>query len=257
MSRWWITPVLAALILATAGLAAGERSQRGNLVVALNGGISPRTLPRHRPAPVSVHLDGRIGTADGAPLPRVGRVRIELAGPGLLFTRGLPVCPRARLRNANNRQALDRCGNALVGRGALMAQVFIPNQKPFAIRARLLAFNGRSSARRPAVWVHAFSSDPPVSLVFPFVVHPGKGAFPTVLVATVPESVGPLPHLAVFHLNLFRRFSYGGERRSYISGTCPVPLAFTAGFLTFARATYSFSGARRVGVEAVRSCRAR
>ncbi|HEX3733982.1 MAG TPA: hypothetical protein VHU86_02390 [Solirubrobacterales bacterium] len=250
--------VVAALALALIpGPAQGERAQSGNLIVTLNGGIAPLKLPRRQPAPVAVHLEGKIGTADGSPLPQVKQVKIELAGPGLLFTHGLAVCPQARLRNANDGQALNRCGPALVGRGSLTAQVLIPNQAPFAIHTRLLAFNGRTAAGRTAIWVHAFSSDPPVSLVLPFVVHPGSEAFPTILVATVPRSVGPLPHLAVFHLRLYRRFSYRGRRRSYISATCPVPPSFTAGFLSFARATYSFAGNRRLGIESVRSCRAR
>jgi hypothetical protein len=249
--------VLAALALVLgSGPARGERSQTGNLIGALNGGISPLQLPRQRPAPVAVHLDGRIGTADGSPLPRVKQIKIELAGPGRLFTRGLPVCPRPRLRNANDRQALNRCGSALVGRGSLGAEVLIPNQAPFAILAHLLAFNGRTAAGRAAIWLHAFSSDPPISLVLPFVVHRGEGAFPTILVASLPRSVGPLPRLAVFRLGLFRRFSYRGQRRSYISATCPVPPSFTAGFLSFARATYSFAGNRQVRIESVRSCRA-
>ncbi|HEX4668809.1 MAG TPA: hypothetical protein VH275_02385 [Solirubrobacterales bacterium] len=256
-SRLGTLAVLVALAAVLApGFARGERSQSGNLIVALNGGIAPLELPRQRPAPVAVRLEGRIGTADGSPLPQVKQVKIELAGPGLLFTRGLAVCPQPRLSNANDQQALNRCGPALVGQGSLGAQVVIPNQAPFAIHAHLLAFNGRTAAGRPAIWVHAFASDPPISLVLPFVIHPGREAFPTILVASVPRSVGPLPRLAVFQLSLFRRFSYRGQRRSYISATCPVPPSFTAGFLSFARATYSFGGNRQVRIESVRSCRA-
>jgi hypothetical protein len=240
-----------------ASLAHGERRQSGNLIVALNGGIAPLALPRQRPAPVSVNLSGRILTEDGSPLPQVKRVTIELAGAGRIFTRGLPVCPRARLRHASSQQAMDRCGPALVGRGSLEAQVLIPHQAPFAIRTRLLAFNGRTVGGRHAIWVHAFTSDPPISLVLPFVVHRGDGAYPIVLVASVPDSVGPLPRLAAFHLNLFRRFSFLGRRHSYISASCPVPPRFTAGFLAFARATYSFGGDREVKIDSVRSCRAR
>jgi hypothetical protein len=252
--------MLVAVIVVAAVLVPGsvqaERSQSGDLIVALNAGIAPLELPRQHPAPVAVHLEGRIGTANGSPLPRVKQIKVELAGPGLLSTRGLAVCPRARLRNANDRQALNRCGAAVVGRGKLKAQVFIPGQARFTIHAHLLAFNGRVPAGGPAIWVHAFASDPPVSLVLPFVVHPGKRAYPTVLVASVPQSVGTLPHLAVFSLNLFRRYSYRGERHSYISATCPVPENFTAGFLAFARATYSFAENRQLQIESVRSCRA-
>jgi hypothetical protein len=253
---------LAAVAVAVAAMLApaavhGERSQAGNLIVALNGGIAPLDLPRDRTAPVAVSLQGKIATADGSSLPRLTRIDLGLAGKDLLFTRGLAVCPRARLRNATSRQALDRCGAALVGNGRLDADVFVPNQSPFAIHAHLLAFNGRARGGRTAIWVHAFSLDPPVSLVFSFVVQPGGGAFPTRLLATVPRSVGPLPHLAAFELTLRRRFSFAGKRHSYISASCPVPKPFTAGFLTFARATYHFADGRQLGIESVRSCRAR
>lgn len=259
--RGWGTAVLALALLvaitASAGSAQGERRQSGKLIVALNGGIAPRTLPRQSPAPVALHLSGRILTEDGSPLPQVRRITIELAGPGRLYTRGLPVCPRARLRHANSHQAMSRCGPALVGRGSLGAQVVIPHQAPFSIQTRLLAFNGRTAAGRTAIWVHAFTTNPPLSLVLPFVSHRGRGGYPNVLIAAVPDSVGPLPRLAEFRLNLFRRFSHRGERHSYISATCPVPPAFTAGFLSFARVTYSFADDRSIPIETVRSCRAR
>jgi hypothetical protein len=239
------------------GLARGERAQRGNLIVSLNGGVSPLKLPRNRPAPVAVHLEGEIRTADGSALPRVAQVELELAGHGLLFTRGLAVCPRERLSNATTRQSLQRCGAARVGSGALEAEVFVPQQAPFAIHARIIAFNGRAAGGRKAIWVHAYAKDPPVSLVLPFVVRPRRGAYRTALIATLPQAVGYLPHLARFQLTLARNFSYRGQRHSYISASCPVPKPFTAGFLSFARATYSFAGERRISIESVRSCRAR
>jgi hypothetical protein len=249
----------AALALAP-GPAQGERAQSGNVIVSLNGRISPLELPRHRPAPVAVHLEGGVRTADGSSLPRVARVELELAGRGLLFTDGLATCPRGRLRNATTRQALQRCGAARVGGGRLEAEVFVPQQAPFAIQAQMVAFNGRTGGGRRAVWAHAHSEDPPVSLMLPFVIRAGHGSFPTVLVANLPEAAGYQPHLAYFQLTLGRNFTYRGERHSYISASCPVPRPFTAGFLTFARATYWFAaeraGDRQVSVESVRSCRA-
>jgi hypothetical protein len=257
-SGWRVVAAAIVALLALApALAHGERAQRGNLIVSLNGGVSPLTLPRDRPAPVAVHLEGEISTADGSALPRVARVELELAGQGLLFTRGLAVCPRGRLRNATSRQSLRRCGPARVGRGLLEAEVFVPQQAPFAIHARMIAFNGRAAGGRRAIWVHAYSKDPPVSLVLPFVVRPRRGAFSTALIATLPQAVGYLPHLARFQLTLSRDFFYRGQRHSYISASCPVPKPFTAGFLSFARTTYSFAGERRLSIESVRSCRAR
>lgn len=253
--------VLALTLLAALAIAAapadGERTQRGNLIVAVNGGISPLRLPRNRPAPVAITLAGSIATADGSPLPRAQRIELALAGRGLLDTRGLAVCPRGRLRNADGRQALERCSGSLVGHGSLEAQVVVPHQAPIAVRGSLLAFNGRTAKGGRAVWVHVFAADPPVSIVLPFVVRRRPGGFRTALVATVPRSVGSLTHLAGFRITLARRFTYRGVRRSYISASCPVPPALTAGFLSFASATYSFADGRRLTVDAVRSCRAR
>jgi hypothetical protein len=238
------------------GAARGERTQVGNLLGTLNGSVAPRALPRSHPAPVSVDLEGKIGTTDGTALPRFKQVTVELAGSGVLSTQGLPTCPQARLHHADEDQAMERCGPALVGSGTLDAEINIPNQAPFALHAKLLAFNGSASATHPAIWVHVYASDPPVSFVLPFVGHRGSHSFPTVFVATVPGSVGPLPSVANFRLHLFRRFRSRGSIQSFVSASCPLPKVFTAGFAAFARATYSFGDGQSVRVETVRSCRA-
>ncbi len=239
------------------GTAAAERSQEGNLVVSLNGGISPRKLPRSDRAPVAVRLAGHVLTTDRSPLPRVNWIRLELAWRGVLDTRGLPACPRKRLRGTDTNQALAVCGGAAVGKGRLFAKIFVPNQPPFDIRAQLTAFNGRTRSGHHAVLVHAYSMSPPVSFVIPFSVHHRSGAFRTVLVALIRRSAGPWPHVADFQIRVSRRFNFSGRRHSYLSASCPVPNGFTAGFLSLARATYTFEGGNQLTTETIRSCRAR
>jgi hypothetical protein len=238
------------------GTAGAERVQRGNLIASLNGGIAPVTLPRDHAVPVSVYLEGKVDTADHSPLPRVNRLKLELGWRGELLTKGLPVCPQLRLKGLTTREAVMRCGDALVGRGKLSARIFVPGQAPFGVRAYLLAFNGRTKVGRRAVIVHAYASRPPISFVIPFVVHRQTGAFHTVLITTIRRSVGTWPHVANFKVDIARSFMHDGRRRSYLNAKCPLPTTFTAGFLSFARATYSFADGREVKVEAVRSCRA-
>jgi hypothetical protein len=247
--------------LATVGLcaagASAERAQDGDVVVSLNGGITPKSLPRQDPAPVAVHLAGSVVTTNATPLPRVNWIRLELAWRGLLDTHGLPLCPRARLESADSRTAIERCGGARVGHGGLFARLFVPNQDPFDVKARITAFNGRTKAGRPAVLVHAYATRPPVSFIIPFSVHRQRGSFRTVLVALIRRSVGPWPRVSNFHIVVARNFRRGGEMRSYLRASCPIPKSFTAGFLSFARATYSFEGGKEITTESVRSCRAR
>ena len=77
------------------------------------------------------------------------------------------------------------------------------------------------------------------------------------LITTIRRSVGPWPHVADFQIDVSRSFTYRGKHQSYLSASCPVPKGFTAGFLSFARATYTFEGGKQLTIESVRSCRAR
>jgi hypothetical protein len=248
--------VLAALVLAAAP-AVAERVQEGNLIVSLNGGLSPRKLPRTHRAPVAVHLVGGIHTADRSPIPRVNKLTLELAWGGKLDTRGLPDCPQRRLQGVDSRQAAAACRGAMVGSGRLYAKIFVPNQPPFGIHARLLAFNGKTKAGRRAVLVHAYTTNPPVSFLIPFAVKHQRGAFRTVLVATIKRAVGTWPHVGWFRIDVSRSFPFRNNQHSYLSASCPVPPELTAGFLSLARATYTFAGGEELTIETVRSCRVR
>lgn len=239
-----------------AGLAQGERTQHGNLIVSLDGHFAPLTLPRDRPAPVSVQLDAGLSTSDGSILPRVTKVELGIPGQGVITTRGLPTCPPRRLRNTTTARALEVCRSSLIGRGRMVAQVKIPHQPAFAVRARLLAFNGRIRGHR-AVIVHGVSARPPTAVVLPFLVRLRPGKFGTVLVAHLPPTLGPWPRFARFQMDLSRRYAYRGRRLSYLSASCPIPKRFTAGFFSFAKATFTLAGGRRVSTGIARSCRAR
>jgi hypothetical protein len=246
-----------ALVLAVAAVPAlAERSQTGNVIVSLRGGLSPKKLPRDRPAPVAVYLAGGVATSDKSPLPRVNSIKLEIAWRGELETEGLSVCPKARLTSTSSAQARELCGPALVGNGGLYAQIFVPNQPPFGIHADLLAFNGKDEKGRPANRVQGYSANPPVSIVLPFAVHTSKKTSKTTLVSIIRRAVGPWPRVASFHIDVRRQFKYQGEMHSYLSASCPAPKGFTAGF-SMARATYNFSGGNQIATESVRSCRAR
>jgi hypothetical protein len=245
----------ALLICLVAAVASAERAQRGDLIVTLDGGLSPLELPRGRPAPVTVRLSGGLQTTDGAELPQVTQIELGLPGRGVISTLGLPVCPQRKLRNASPAGALAACGSAYIGEGELEAQVTVPNQAPFHIDASLLAFNGRVRGHR-AVLLHAFTSQPPTVIVLPFLLHLEPGPYGTNLIAYLPPALGPWPHLEHFRISLFRRYSYRGRMRSYLSSSCPIPRNLTAGFFSFAHATYTLGDGRRIGTGITRGCRA-
>ena len=212
---------LALIGVLTAAVALGERTQYGDLVVSLDGRLAPLELPRERPAPVAIELGGTLSTTDGDALPRVTRIEFGLPGQGVLFSRGLPICPIRSLTDTTQAAALRHCRKALVGNGWIDAEVVLPNQTPFWIHAPVLAFNGRMHGR-PAVLMHAI-----------------------------------WPHFARFELRISRRFRNDGREHSYLSASCPIPPRFTAGFFSFAKATYTLANGRQVSTAIARSCRAR
>jgi hypothetical protein len=254
MRRALLLALLAAL--AVAGIADGERVQRGNVIVRLDGSFAPLTLPRDRKAPVSVHLDAGLQTADGSILPRVTRVELGIPGRGAITTRGLPTCTPRRLRNTTTARALELCRPALIGTGRMIAQVKIPHQDPFVVHARLLAFNGRVHGSR-AVIVHGIAARPPTVVALPFMIQLRRGRFGTVLVAHLPSTLGPWPRFARFEMDLARQYVYRGRHLSYISASCPIPKRLSTSYFSFAKATFTLAGGRRLSTGIARSCHAR
>lgn len=254
MKRAALLALLAALVVA--GIASGERVQRGKLIVRLDGSFAPLTLPRDRNAPVSVHLEAGLQTVDHSVLPRVTRVELAVPAQAAITTKGLPTCTRRRLRNTTTARALELCRPALIGTGRMAAQVKLPHQDPFVVHARLLAFNGVVHGRR-AVIVHGISARPPTVVALPFLIELRRGGFGTVLVARLPSTLGPWPRFARLEMNLGRRYVYRGRHLSYISARCPIPKRNTAGFFPLTKATFILAGGRRVSTDILRSCRAR
>jgi hypothetical protein len=246
---------LLALSAITAALASAEQSGGHGVVVSLDGSSAPRHLPRERRVPASVTLAGSIRSTDGRSPPYLTRIEIAFGARGGLSTAGLPRCPRARLRNATRRQALARCGAALVGRGTILAEIPLAPERPILARARVLAFNGARDGG-PAVWVHAYSASPPVSFVLPFYLRRLRtGAFGVLLRAPVSRALGRWPRLRSFRITFGRRYSYRGAPRSYLSARCPLPPRFHIGFFPLARATYHFAPAPTLTTTILRGCR--
>ncbi len=267
------TRVLAARLAAATAVAASCRGDRrrtsarsrrrqacsdGSLIVSLDASFAPHRLPRHRLAPVSISVSGLLRTDDGSPLPRLRGIELALAtGSSRLDILGLPVCPRRRLLSATEHQALQRCAGALVGRGGLRAAVDFPGQPSFPLLASLLAFNGGPRGARAAVWLLAFSSDPPASFVVPVFIRHLPGPLGTTLTGVFPPSLGPWPHVSAFNITFDRRFSYRGTTHNYVRASCPVPPRFTGGLLPFARARYFFDSGPTVTTTVARTCHVR
>jgi hypothetical protein len=252
-----VAAALISLACLAVGPAGAEQSGRAGIIVSLDGSISPRHIPRQRPVPVSLTLAGTIRGVDGSPPPRLQRVEIAFGARGGLYTAGLAHCPRSRLRNATQRQALTRCRSALVGHGTILTEVPLAPSRPLLVRAGILAFNGAVGGR-PAVWVHAYAASPPVSFVLPFYLRRLRsGAYGVLMRSPVRRALGRWPRLRSFRIALGRRYRAHGVSRSYLSARCPLPPRFHIGIFPLARATYHFAPNPTLTTTILRGCRVR
>jgi hypothetical protein len=257
--RKGILVLLAALsALAGGSLAGAEVNQQGALRVAFEGNFTPQKLPRHRPAPVKVRIQGSIGTADGSPPPRLRRVSFAVNRHGRLSTRGLPSCRPGLLQSTTTKEALERCRSALVGHGEFDAFLEFPGSEPIHVREKVLAFYGRTGRKR-AIILHLFVRQPTnVTLVLPFTIsHRSNGDFGTVLTARIPSLAGNLGYVSRISMLVGRNYSVDGHRRSLFSASCAAPNGFNGAVFNFAKGSFEFDGGRRLTTTLTRLCRVR
>jgi hypothetical protein len=248
--------VLAALL--GAAVARGELNQDGNVRISFKGGFSPRTLPRDRPAPVTIQFEGTIGTTDGSHPPPVRHIEFSLNRNGRLSTEGLPVCTSGLLQSTTSEEALQRCGPALIGRGHFGANVEFPTVTPFPAKGTLLAFNGKQSGK-PALLLHLYGNVPVrATFVLPLKIsHKAKGQFGTMLSARIPTLAGGVGSITAIDLKLGRNYTYRGQRRSYLSASCAAPAGFPGAVFTFARGSFEFADGKKIDTTLTRDCHVR
>jgi hypothetical protein len=253
--RAFLLALLLAIGLAT--IARAEITQKGTLRVAFSAAMTPRSLPRHGGAPVSVSIGGRISTTDSSPPPQLRRVELQINRYGHIDPRGLPVCRLDQIQPATNRAALAACSDSLVGTGSFTASVLLPEQSPFPSLGRALAFNGHERGKQ-VIFAHVYGPRPiPTSYTLVFRISRSKGTFGTILSTSLPRVTGEWGYVTGITLRLHRRFTVRGRGRSYLSAGCPTPPGvFTAAF-PLTRASFSFAGGRKVTSTLTRSCRAR
>jgi hypothetical protein len=258
----WRRAAVCWLGLAAVGLstfsAHAEIAQKGNLRVSVNGKLAPKKLPRKGVAPVSVSVGGRISTTDQTLPPQLKTLRIELNRHGRLDYRGLPTCKYSRIQPGSSSRALSQCRSSLVGKGSFTANITIAGQEPYPLKGRLLVFNGVRQGR-PVLYGHIYSAKPfATSFMIVFKIQRlGKGTFGTALNAPLPEAMDAWGRLTGLRMSLSRRYSHGGERRSFISSGCPAAKGFRGAVFPLARTSFSFSGGKKLSLTFTDTCRVR
>jgi hypothetical protein len=249
------TATVAAIAL-LASLAGAETDQQGNLRVSVGASLVPNALPRVGQAPVAVRISGRIATTDSSSPPQLQRMTIAINKNGRLDYEGLPSCSYDQIQPASSQRALAACRDSLVGQGNFEADIILSGQIPYPSSGKFLLFAGKSDGH-PVLLGHIYSSNPfATSFVVPFVVrHVHRSSYDTELIADLPKALGDWGYVTALRMNLSRRYRYRGKDRSFLSAGCPAPKGFSHVVFPLAKASFDFSGGKRLSSILVRGCR--
>ena len=256
MRRRVAIPILIALLaIGCTAVSRAEQRQVQGLRVSFEADFAPHALPRTEPAPVKVSVEGQISTTDGSHPPPLRWLELEINRNGIVSGKGLPVCRAPALQSTSTQTALNRCGSALVGKGDFKAQVALGREVGSA--GKILAFNSRFKGR-PALLLHLFASVPVrFTLVVPLMIQKNtKGQFGTLLKARIPR-IGGIVSVTQIGLELGRRYSYKGERRSYVSAACSAPKSLPGALFTFAKGRFRFEGHSTIAMSLAQDCSVR
>jgi hypothetical protein len=221
----WTLVLGTVLAVACAGIATATKPtiiKEGNLELILNGGFSPKKLPKNKLAPINLTVEGAINTLDGSHPPPLTEVIVETDKNGTINAKGLAKCTAGKLAARTTDAAEKACPKAIVGKGKTDVEIAFPEQKPFIIHSKLLAFNGGVSGGKTTIYIHAFLSNPVSAAVVTTVkvskIHNGR--YGTKSVATIPPIAGE-GAVRKFQLTISRTFTYKGKKQSYLLAKCP------------------------------------
>jgi hypothetical protein len=246
-----IAAVALALLFAV-GSAEALKIRAGDLLIIGDGGFSPKTLPKNRDAPITIHGGGRITTVSGALPPVIKAITFEYDRHGSLQTAGLPVCTGGKLEASTVPDARRRCPGSIVGKGSGSGVVVFPEQPPIPVSSPITIFNGPKKHGNHTVFAHFYTTVPaPTAFVIPIEIQRiHKGGYGYRTEAKIPPIAGGNGIPLSGHIKIGRRWTYRGKRHSYINARC-------ANGRLQARGDFTFKDGTRLKGTFIKPCKVR
>jgi hypothetical protein len=237
---------IAAFALTTSAL--GQTVRAGNLIVTIEGAITPKKLPRKTPAPITLTVSGSLKTADASHPPVLETLHLEFDRHGQLNTKGLASCKPRQLQSTLTATAEQVCKDAMVGTGRAEAEIALPEQAPFDASGKLLIFNGPPKGSKQVLVLHVYAHVPaPTTFVTTAVIAKTKGKYGTTADVAIPKIVAGQGSLIAFNATLKKSWTYKGQKQSLLLATCPT------GHL-YAHGDFAFADGEELSGDVVRSC---
>jgi hypothetical protein len=210
----------------------------GNLVITIDGGITPKALPKHEAAPITLKLNGSLKSTDGSHPAALKTLNLEFDRNGHLNTKGLATCTPAKLQSTLTAQAKASCPDALVGQGKVSAEIAFPEQAPFPASGPLLIFNGAPKGGKQVLIFHVYAHVPaPTTFVTTALISKQGGKYGTRAEVTIPTIVSGQGSLTSFEAKINKTFTVKGKKQALLTASCPTGTLYAHGEFSFADGT--------------------
>jgi hypothetical protein len=217
-----------------ASLALAQTVSFGNVTVKVEGAVTPSKLPKNKPVPITLKLEGQIATTDGSNVPALKTLNLQFDRHGTIYTKGLATCAASKLQGTTTQAARKACGPALVGTGKASAEIYLPEQAAFSAQGPMLIFNGPPKGGRPVLIIHVHANVPaPTTFVTEGVIGKGHGKYGTATQIEIPTIVGGQGSLTGFEAKIGRTWTYKGKKQSLLHADCPTGALFAHGEFAF------------------------
>lgn len=198
----------------------------------------PQKLSKKVAEPVTLEVKTATTTTNpnannGAPIPAVQAV-VDFAKGVQIFSKGYPTCDASLVQNTSTEAALEACKKAKIGGGIGTADLVV-GSKIFPVTTTITAFNGKPVGGKPVILLHTYSQTPiqTTIVLVGAVSNYNKEGFGPRLDVTIPLIAGGQGAITGFQVKIFKKFSYKGKLRSYISATCPTKKMKSRGKFVF------------------------
>jgi hypothetical protein len=224
-----------ALLALSAGAAQGMGAlvEVDNLILRADGGFQPRHLPRHAYAPIDFNGHVDFESQDGGPPPTLQQAVVDFDRDGRLSVAGLPTCAPEAVAEASTEEARATCRSAIVGTGHISAVISLESG-PVKASSPLTLFNGPPLNGSPTAVIHARTTVPATQTYAILVpIERRRGDFRYRARLDVPPIAGGRGAITHIDVQIGRRYSAGGDRRSYVSARCSDGILRTHGRFSF------------------------
>jgi hypothetical protein len=243
-----VAAISALAVAAFAGSASAVKVTLGNIVITADGSVTPKALPKHKLAPITLSLNGTMDTVDGTHVPALSKLALLFDKHGTVDTKGFPTCKQGQITNTQTNVALKTCKKALAGTGKVIAEVQFPDSAPVPASGKLLIFNSVPKGGDPVLIQHAYISDPIATTVVTVArISKAHGKYGRATTITIPPLSGGYASLKSFSAKLHKDYTYKGKKRSIFLAECA-----TGHF--FAHGDFTFTGGTSLHGDVVKTC---